>query len=424
MKITVVGLGRIGLPTAAVLAESGHDVVGYDADKRLIANLASGRIEFAEHGVRELAQRALDSGRFHPSTMPFPADAFVVCTPTTTVERRADLSAVDAAFAAIAPLVQEGNVVILESTVPPGTTAAVAERAFTALGIDLDSIHVAHCPERALAGKIVDELLWNDRVIGGRRAIDAEMARAVYAPFARGDIHLTDLMTAETVKIVENAYRDVNLAFANELTALEAVGIDVWKTIALANCHPRVAILYPGPGVGGSGIPVDSQFLADANPFAGELIRTARRVNERMPHLVAKIVREFAPQGARKVVLLGASYKADVDDTRAAPAYAIETLLRGFGYEVAVYDPIASGYLGNLVRNLDEALTGTDVLVLVTDHSVVRDIPPAQAAARMRGRCIVDSRNAIDVDAWTSCGFDVHVVGRGRFPASALAGIS
>ncbi|HEY9085681.1 MAG TPA: nucleotide sugar dehydrogenase, partial [Candidatus Tyrphobacter sp.] len=306
-----------------------------------------------------------------------------------------------------------------------GTTLAVADRAFAALGRDLDAIHLAHCPERVLPGKIVDEMLWNDRIIGGRRPIDAEMARAVYATFARGDIHLTDLVTAETVKIVENAYRDVNIAFANELATLaESLGIDVWKTIQLANCHPRVDILAPGPGVGGNCIPVDAQFLADANPFASELIRAARRVNERMPNLVTNIVRELAPTDARKVVLLGAAYKADVEDTRATPARVIESLLLGFGYEVAVYDPVVTEYPGNLVTDLDAALHDADMLVLVTDHAVIRQIDPQYVAARVRRRFLVDARNAVAIADWNAAGFIVHVLGRGRFqpaPAEALA---
>lgn len=427
MKITVVGLGYIGLPTAAMLAESGHEVVGYDIDKKLIASLASGRIDFAEHGVRDIVRRALDSGRLHPSPMPYPADAFVICVPTPTVDHRPDLRAVESAFASIAPLVQEGNLVMLESTVPPGTTAGVAERTFRPLGIDLDAIHLAHCPERVLPGKIVDELLWNDRIVGGRRVIDAEMARAIYATFARGNIHVTDLVTAETVKIVENAYRDVNIAFANELAILaEALGIDVWETIALANCHPRVNILSPGPGVGGHCIPVDPQFLANANPFASELIQTARRVNERMPHVVVRIARSLVPIETqhRRIVLLGAAYKPDVDDARETPALAIERLLTVAGYEVAVYDPLVTQYAGTVIADFEQAARDADLLVLVTDHALIRDLDPNVAASVVKNRCLLDTRNAVDVERWNDAGFDVHVIGRGISRAKALAGAS
>ncbi len=423
MKITVVGLGYIGLPTAAMLAESGHEVLGYDVDKKVVAGLAAGRVELAERGVRDLARRALQSGRLHPSSMPFPADAFVICVPTPTVDHRPDLRAVEAAFGAVAPLVQDGNLIMLESTVPPGTTLAVAERTFRALGRDLDAIHLAHCPERVLPGKIVDELLWNDRIVGGRRPVDAEMARAVYATFARGEIHVTDLTTAETVKIVENAYRDVNIAFANELAILaEALGIDAWETIRLANCHPRVDILSPGPGVGGHCIPVDPQFLASANPFASELIQTARRVNERMPHVVARIVRSVAPieTGDRKVALLGAAYKPDIDDARETPTLAIEHLLADAGYTLVVYDPLVTQYPGTVTADFDAAARDADVLVIVTDHAEIRELDPQTVAAAVRSRTLVDCRNCVDVDRWNAAGFDVHVIGRGAFRSTAL----
>ncbi len=425
MKITVVGLGYIGLPTAAMLAESGHEVVGYDVDKKLVAALSGERVELAEYGVRDIARRALQSGRLHPSTMPFPADAFIVCVPTPTVDHRPDLRAVESAFAAIAPLVQDGNLVMLESTVPPGTTLAIAERTFRSLGRDLEGIHLAHCPERVLPGKIVDELLWNDRIIGGRRPVDAEMARAVYATFARGNIHLTDLTTAETVKIVENAYRDVNIAFANELAILaETLGIDAWETIALANCHPRVNILSPGPGVGGHCIPVDPQFLSNANPFASELIQTARRVNERMPHVVARVARTLVPleAGYRKIVLLGAAYKADVDDARETPALAIEHLLTDAGYEVVTYDPLVTQYAGALTSSFEDAARDADLLILVTDHSEIRALDPQEVGCLMRSRHLLDTRNVFDVERWQESGFEIASIGRGHFSAHELAG--
>jgi UDP-N-acetyl-D-mannosaminuronic acid dehydrogenase len=358
--------------------------------------------------------------------MPFPADAFIICVPTPTVDHRPDLGAVEKAFATIAPLVEDGNLVTLESTVPPGTTATVAERTFNALGRDLDAIHLAHCPERVLPGKIVDELLWNDRIVGGRRPIDAQVARSVYATFARGTIHLTDLVTAETVKVVENAYRDVNIAFANELAILsEALGIDAWETIRLANCHPRVNILSPGPGVGGHCIPVDPQFLANANPFASELIQTARRVNERMPHVVVRQVREIAPPAqARRVTLLGAAYKADVDDARETPTFAVEQLLRDIGYEVIAYDPLVTQYPGSLTKDLELAVRDADLLVLITPHSAVRELDPQRISGLVRRRVLLDTRNALDAERWNAAGFEVHVLGGSSTPAHELASVA
>ena len=415
MKITVAGLGCIGLPTAAILAENGHEVVGYDVDKALVARLASGRVDVAERGVRDLVQRALASGRLHPSSMPYPADAFIVCVPTPTVARRPDLRAVEAAFSAIAPLLQDGSLVMLESTVPPGTTAAIAERVFEPLGLDLDAIHLAHCPERVLPGNIVDELLWNDRIVGGRRPIDAEMARAVYATFARGDIHTTDLVTAETVKIVENAYRDVNIAFANELAMLaEELGIDAWESIALANRHPRVNILKPGPGVGGHCIPVDPQFLSNANPFVTELIQTARRVNERMPHFVSRRIAELVPPlpPGRKIALLGAAYKADVDDARESPCEHVDACLRERGFTTAIYDPHVRKFSRPLVPTLEDALAGADAAVLLTDHRAFAEIDPIETGMLMRSRILLDTRHFLNEEAWRAAGFDFYVLGK------------
>ncbi len=413
MKITVAGLGRVGLPTAAILAESGHDVVGYDVNKRLVADLSSGRTGTAEQQVRDLARRALASGRLHPSSMPFPADAFLVCVPTLTAGEQMDVRALEHAFTTIAPLVQDGNIVILESTVRPGTTLALAERAFGALGRDLDAIHLAYCPERLLLGNVVDELVWNDRIVGGRRTIDAETARAIYVSFVRGDVVLTDLTTAETVKLAENAYRDVNIAFANELAVLgQSLGIDIWEAIALANRHPRVNILSPGPGVGGA-VPAAARLLASASSAPSKLLETARRVNDAAPKRVAEMVQAIAPLGAHKIILLGAAYKADVDDVRSTPARVLEKLLTQSGFDVAVYDPVVTHYEGNLVRDLDTEARDADVLVLVTDHAAIRAIDPTRIGELVRSRCIVDTRNALDLSAWRDAGFDVHVLGRG-----------
>jgi UDP-N-acetyl-D-mannosaminuronic acid dehydrogenase len=424
MKITVAGLGYIGLPTAAILAESGHEVVGYDVDRQRIAALAAGQIPCVENGVRELVRRVLQNGRLHPSPLPFPGDAFIICVPTPTIDHRADLRAVESAFSTIAPLLAEGNLVVVESTVPPGSTLAIAERVLQPLGRDLDEIHLAHCPERVLPGRIVEELLRNDRIIGGRRTIDAEIARSVYATFARGKIHLTDLATAETVKVVENAYRAVNIAFANELTILAGtLGVDPWETIQLANCHPRVNILAPGPGVGGHCIPVDPQFLADADPFGSELIQTARRVNERMPHVVVRQIRDLVPaRSGSKITLLGAAYKADVDDARETPALVIERLLREIDYDVVVYDPLVTQYQGKLTSDLTAAARGSDLLVLLTPHSAILELEPRAVAELVRSRKLLDTRNALDASRWAQSGFEVHVLGRSAPALTGLAG--
>jgi len=335
MKVCVQGLGYIGLPTAAMLALGGHEVVGYDVDARVLDALRDGAHQVKEASVRELVLDALRGGRLTLSaTLPADAEAYVICVPTPTIDHKPDLSYVQAATRDVAPLLRPGTIVILESTVPPGTMDRVVVPALRGAGVDPDSVAIAHCPERVIPGAIVRELRENDRVIGGRKPGDAEAARELYASFCQGQIFLTDNVTAELSKVVENTYRDVNIAFANELALLsEELAVDAYEVIALANRHPRVNILQPGPGVGGHCIPVDPHFLSNANPFVTELIQTSRRINERMPHVVVRRIVEFVPvaDGAR-IAILGAAYKANVDDTRESPTERVEELLHERGY--------------------------------------------------------------------------------------------
>jgi len=274
---------------------------------------------------------------------------------------------------------------------------------------------LAHCPERVIPGAIVRELKENSRIMGGRTPAAALAAKDLYASFVQADMYETDCMTAELVKVIENTFRDVNIALANELALLcEELGIDAWEAISLANKHPRVNILQPGPGVGGHCIPIDPHFLADANPFLTELIQTARRVNARMPNHVVRRIRELVPEsgGGAKIALLGASYKANVDDSRESPTEKIDELLREHRYETAIFDPVASGFRRPLAPTLESALDGADALVLVVDHDAFKQIDPGAVAKAMRGRIIVDARNLFDPVRWKRAGFEVHTLGR------------
>jgi UDP-N-acetyl-D-mannosaminuronic acid dehydrogenase len=415
MDVVVLGLGYIGLPTAAMLAEADHYVFGVDVDSARLDDIRSGCRHVADIDVRELAVSALESGRFCiGSALPESADAYVLCVPTPTRERRPDLRYVEEAVRSIAPKLQEGNLVVLESTVPPGTVENVLVRTLIAAGKDPDRLHIAHCPERVIPGAILFELRNNARVIGGRRAVDAEKARELYASFCTGTIGITDCRTAELVKVVENTYRDINLAFANELALLaESLGVDAWEVIRLANEHPRVNVLRPGPGVGGHCIPVDPKFLSNANPFLTELIQTARRINERMPHVVARMVDDaVASVSSPKVALLGAAYKADVDDARESPARAIAELLHDRHYAVNLYDPLVTRFDYELSPTLEDCVRGADALVLVTDHRAFLDIDPEQIAPLMRHRTIVDTRGVLPPQRWIDAGFEVRTLGR------------
>jgi UDP-N-acetyl-D-mannosaminuronic acid dehydrogenase len=414
----VLGLGYIGLPTAAMLAKSGHRVTGVDVDSGRIDDIVAGCRHVTERDVCRLACSALISGNLTVgSAMPHEADAYLICVPTPTRAHRPDLRYVEAAAQAVAGRIKEGNLVVLESTVPPGTTENIVVSRLEAAGVNLDSVHVAHCPERVIPGSIVHELRHNARVIGGRRPIDAERARDLYASFCTGEICITDCTTAELVKVVENAFRDVNLAFANELATLgEALGVDAWEVIRLANKHPRVNVLKPGPGVGGHCIPVDPHFLSNANPFLTELIQTARRVNERMPHVVTRAIDEaLSPaRTGSKIALLGAAYKADVDDTRESPAIEVLHLLQERRHQVAVYDPLAHSFEYPLSPTLEGAVCDSDAIVLITDHRAFRDINPYTIAPLVRRRTLIDTRNFLDREAWSAAGFVVRTLGVSR----------
>jgi UDP-N-acetyl-D-mannosaminuronic acid dehydrogenase len=415
MQVSVLGLGYIGLPTAAMLAGAGHRVVGVDVNPQVLRNIAEGCGHIAELDVRALVKTALLSENFTVSNrLPDCSDAYIICVPTPTLAHRPDLRYVAQAAAEVASRAREGDLVIVESTVPPGTVENVLVRAFENIGKSANRVHIAHCPERVIPGAIVYELRHNSRVIGGRQPIDAQKAAALYASFCEGELCLTDCVTAELVKVVENTYRDVNLAFANELALLaENLDVDVWEVIRLANKHPRVQVLRPGPGVGGHCIPVDPTFLSQANPFVTELIQTARRVNERMPHVVVRLIDELlAGTGTgSKVALLGAAYKADVDDTRESPASEIARLLLEHRREVTIYDPLARAFAYALSPSIEDAVTGADALVLVTDHRSFRDLNPLRIGPLMRRRVLLDTRNILDRDGWSSAGFHVRTIG-------------
>jgi UDP-N-acetyl-D-mannosaminuronic acid dehydrogenase len=288
--------------------------------------------------------------------------------------------------------------------------------ALRAAGVDPDSVAIAHCPERVIPGAIVKELRENARVVGGRKAGDADRARELYETFCSGPIFVTDNVTAELVKVIENTYRDVNIAFANELALLsEELGVDAHEAIALANHHPRVNILSPGPGVGGHCIPVDPHFLSNANPFVTELIQTSRRINERMPHVVVRRIAEYVPphRGAR-IAILGAAYKANVDDTRESPSERVEELLHERGYTTAVYDPVAERYVHPLCSSLEEALQGADAIVVMVGHDAFAAIDPAAVAPLLRRRIVIDTRGFLDAERWIAAAYDVYTLGGRR----------
>jgi UDP-N-acetyl-D-mannosaminuronic acid dehydrogenase len=371
-------------------------------------------MQIGEEPVRAVVTQALESGRFHVLDAVPSAQAYILCVPTPARDGHAMLQHVEQAAAAVAQVAPVNAMLVLESTVPPGTTERVVDRALREAGKHPGDFCIAHCPERVIPGAIVEELQHNDRVIGARTPEDAQRVRQLYASFCGGQISLTTIAVAEFVKVAENTYRDVNIAFANELAVFaEEVGIDVWEAIALANRHPRVDILQPGPGVGGHCIPVDPQFLADANPWVTEVIQSARRVNERMPYRIARRIEGAVgePHG-QKIALLGAAYKGDVDDARESPALRIDALLRERGYETAIYDPLVTNLARPLAHSLETAVANAEALVLVTPHSLFREIDPERVKEHMRARRLIDTRAFFDSTRWERAGFECYVLGR------------
>lgn len=393
-QVCVMGLGYIGLPTAAMLASRGCDVIGCDIDEAKVATIASGKPHFQEPDLQMLLQAALQTGRLQIQTTPEQADYFIIAVPTPFKEGgKPDLSYVENASALIAPYVRQGNTVILESTCPVGATQAVAlqlQRARPDLRIagfqqegEID-VHVAHCPERVMPGQMVRELMFNDRIIGGLTPSCAASAGTLYNTFVTGQVTLTDCRTAEFVKLIENAYRDVNIAFANELSLIaSALGIDVWEAISLANRHPRVDILKPGCGVGGHCIAVDPLFLVDAAPREARLIRTARDVNDSKPLWISERICKLSARFRDPVVAaLGITYKADVDDMRESPAIRIvQHVAQQVSGRVLVVEPNAR-VLPDCLRDfnnislvdLQTAREEADIMAFLVPHRQFRQL--------------------------------------------------
>lgn len=379
-KICVVGLGYIGLPTAAVLSSRGYDVHGFEVNPQAVEIINSGRAHVVEPDLDILVRAAVQTGKLKASTEPQAADIFMLCVPTPFQgDHVPDVSYVQKATRTICPLIEKGNLVILESTSPPGTTEMIAKIVEEETGLTANDVYFAHAPERVLPGKILREVVENDRIVGGINEASTKTCVEFYSTFVSGHIHETNARTAETAKLVENAYRDVNIAFANELSLLsEELELDVWRLIELANCHPRVNILSPGPGVGGHCIAVDPWFLVHAAPQVTPLIRTAREVNESKPvHVVDRIEKRAKRFNEPKIACLGLAYKPDIDDLRESPAVRIvEELQRRQVGELLIVEPNVESHPKFELTPLDEALRVADMVVLLVAHKPFKSIAP------------------------------------------------
>ena len=410
MKISVFGLGYIGLPTATMFAAHGAHVIGVDIKKEAVDTINQGHIHIVEPGLEEVVKRVIESGNLKAALTPEKADAFLIAVPTPFMgDHEADLSYIKAAATAIAPVLEKGNTVILESTSPVGATETMVgwfsemrpDLVFASEDSEDCDVYVAYCPERVLPGKVMHELIENDRIIGGINKTSAEKARKVYRIFVNGELLVTNARTAEMSKLTENAFRDVNIAFANELSLIcDRLNINVWELIKLANHHPRVNILQPGPGVGGHCIAVDPWFIVSKTPDLARLVNTARLINDGKPEWVKGKVREAVLSLVKngrdvkeiRIACLGLAFKPDIDDLRESPALHItHDLAEEFPGQIVTVEPNIHELPNSLkgivpLVTLEEALKA-DVIVQLVAHKEFRGARPEAE----NGPVIVDS---------------------------------
>ncbi|WP_175612729.1 nucleotide sugar dehydrogenase [Fusobacterium mortiferum] len=380
--ITILGMGYIGLPTAIAFAKAGFTVKGFDVNKKVIETLKAGHIHIVEPSLQEAFEEALKSGRLIPTDKLEKSDVFIISVPTPFKkdheEKIADLSYVESASREVATVLEENNLVILESTVPPMTTKLMTDILERESGISRDKFMSVHCPERVLPGRILYELEHNDRIIGAERREAGEYTKVIYdAMVKEGTCYITDDITAEMCKLVENTFRDVNIAFANELSVIcDKLRIDVFELIKLANKHPRVNILTPGAGVGGHCLAVDPWFIVEKFPKEANVIREARLINDFKPRFIVNKVDEILKGNKDLTVgVLGLAYKPDIDDLRESPAMEIAEILRDKGYKVVACEPNVNTQEVNGfgLYSFDEILEKSDYLVLAQGHKEFKE---------------------------------------------------
>lgn len=408
--VAFVGLGYIGLPTAVVMANSGLMVTGVDVNAANVEKINNGEVTIIEPGLEDELKKALASGRFSASTEQIHADAYIIAVPTPfTDDHAVDMKFIYSAAEAIAPQLQGDELVVLESTSPPLTTRKMAERILE-LRPDLradeegtkateQTIYFAHCPERILPGKAMEELRTNDRIIGGQTSEATRRASEIYASFCEGELLPTNDVTAEMAKLTENSFRDVNIAFANELSLIaDSLGINVWELIELANHHPRVNILQPGPGVGGHCIAVDPWFIVSSDPENSKLIGTARRINDDKPEwVISKTVEALQKSNGKNLAVLGLAFKPDIDDLRESPALGIaKRIARQFNdTQIHVVEPNIKALpeslagFGNVnLEPLETAVDSADVVLLLVDHRQFKEFD----ATKLKNKTVIDTK--------------------------------
>lgn len=412
-----MGLGYIGLPTAVMFANHGVHVHGVDINEKAVNMIRNKQLHIEETHLQERLEKAIDEGFFTVSTEPVEADIFIVAVPSPiNPDKTANTNYIKEATASIVPYLKKGALVILESTVPPKTVENVMLPELRKSNLVLgEELFVAHSPERVIPGRIFEELTNNDRIVGGIDQKSAEMTKELYEVFVKGTIHLTDATTAELVKVMENTYRDVNIAFANELAKIgDTLDVNIWEAIKFANFHPRVNIHTPGPGVGGHCIAVDPWFVVELAPELSNLVKLSRDTNDSMPAYVAQRTKDLLNEKTR-VALLGLSFKGDVDDLRGSPAISVIEEMQKLDLEVASFDP----YIKKIEHptqklTLEETLKDADIVVVVTDHTEFKQLRPEEIAPHLANKMIFDTKNILTETDWTAAGFEHHLLGNSK----------
>ncbi len=411
MKICVIGQGYIGLPTAALFANNSCDVLGVDTNESIVKNLNKGIIHIEEPGIEKILKTAINNDKYRVSTSPEESDVFIITVPTPATNNNlsCDLTYVISACESILPFLKKGNIVIIESTIAPMSTdnyiKPIFEKEGWSIGKDL---YLSHCPERVLPGKIMNELINNDRIVGGITSKCADKASEIYKRFVKGNIMKTEAKTAEMSKCMENTFRDVNIALANELTKIcSKIGVNGLDVIEMANKHPRVNIHSPGPGVGGHCLAIDPYFIYSKAPNTAKLIKTARDINNSMPNFVVENTKKLIKNRDNPIIaILGVAYKGNSDDTRESPAIEIINLLKNEDYNLKIHDPHVENekYL-----KFEETISNASICLILTDHDEFKNLDYDIIIKKMKYPLIFDTKNIIQ-----SAKKDINIVNYGN----------
>lgn len=404
-KICVVGLGYIGLPTSVMFALSGYEVVGVDINEEIVEKLNKGKICIEEPYLGKMVELVIDTGKLVGKTKPEYADVFIIAVPTPIKkDQSCDLSYVISAIQSIIPCLKKENIIIIESTISPNTTDTVVKPIVEQAGFKVGrDVYLAYCPERVLPGKIIEEMITNNRIVGGSTPICGQKAAVVYKSFVKGEILVTDTKTAEMSKLMENTFRDVNIALANELVKIcNELKINALEVIKMSNKHPRVNLHKPGPGVGGHCLAVDPYFIIEKSPHHANIISMARRINNSMTsYVVSKVIQLTQKIKKPKIAVFGITYKGNIDDMRQSPALDIIKQLKMEGMEVAIYDKHAKTNKFKFVSR-KEAIKNSDMILILADHDEFKTIDYIELAKEMKTAIIFDTKNILNPKDYNS----------------------